>query len=659
MDRERVANVVKQMSLDEKIALTSVGADLRTAALPRLKVPSLKLPREFSWYALNEYPSFAALGHTFDLNLISDFARLRSREAYIEGESFGGAVSLGVTRKPFEKSASRAFSEEPLFVSAMARAFCSGSALKCIGTDLLGVTRHNRYIGERALGEIYLRPFHDLGDALGGIAVCGGLRGVPACEYRPLMNTLTKFDGLIFTLAGAVSDKAEQVSSGACLDICDEKGDGERLKKAVENGLLYERKLDRCIERTVLAAAESYGAYKTLRAPAVTTNEKQALYRRLFEESATLLKNDGVLPLGRDAKTAVIKIDKATVSKATKRAEKLCKGADIALIYASCADDIPPAEIAVLVGEISRHAAPVLIASAPRYFPLPYLKSVRALVYLPFELGSGVGEELLRLLYGETDFSGKLAFSWATNGSAYPYAALGFTREGYCGESVYVGNRYFSAVPGGLAFGIGHGLSYGSVRLGEVKASVSGGSIKVEFEIEGDGDFETVAFLQARLKGDDVFGVSGQHLAFCRISVGKEKKIYSLSAPAPEVYDPEKKKLVRLKGIYELRLNVSGEEKSVEVTIDGESVKSLSAERLPSYYVKGGALTIDAREAEMLTGALPVGGDVLPPKSEVERAEKTLSGEMKRLKRGDGIKRTLALLPAGAKIKIARSLKER
>lgn len=659
VDRERVANVVKQMSLDEKIALTSVGADLRTAAIPRLKVPSLKLPREFSWCAPKAYPSFAALGHTFDTELIKDFARLRSREAYVDGESFGGAVSLGVTRKPFIRSASRAFSEEPLFVGAMARAYCTGSSLKCIGTDLTGVTRHNRYIGERALGEIYLRPFHDVADLLGGISVCGCLGGVPASECRPLMKTLTKFDGLIFTPAGAVSDKAEQVSSGACLDVLDEKGDRERLKKAVENGLLYERKLNKCAERTVLAAAECYNAYKTLRVPAVTTSEKQALYRRLFEESATLLKNDGVLPLSRESRTAIVRANRKTVAKATKRAEKVCRGFDVALIWLDGADEIPPAEISVLIGEVARYAAPVLVASAPCYFPLPYLSSVRAFVYLPFTLEENTYEALEPLLYGDTDFTGKLAFSWASGALAYPYAALGFTREGYCGESVYVGNRYFSRVPGGLLFGLGHGLSYGSAKLCGMRAVVSGGEIEAEFDVEGEGEFETVAFLEARLGKENVFGVSGAHIAFSRISVGKDKKTFRMSAPAPEVYDPEKKKFVRLKGKYELRLKVAGEEKTAVVTVEGEDVESLSKKRLPSYYVKDGVLNIDAREAEMLTGALPIGADALASAGEVARAEKVLVGEMKRLKRADDREYVLSHLPDTAKIKTARALKER
>ena len=659
MDRERVINVVKQMSLDEKIALTRVGADLRTAANPRLKVPSLKLPREFFWYASGAEPAFAALGHTFDTELIKDFGRLRYREAYIAGESFGGAVSLGVTRKPFEKSASRAFSEEPLFVSAMARAYCAGGALRSIGTDLLGVTRHNRYIGDRALNEIYLRPFHDVKDVLGGISVCGGLKGVPASECRSLMNVLTAFDGLVFTPAGAVSDKAEQVSSGACLDVLDEIGDGERLKKAVENGLLYERKLDKCVERTVLSAAECYNAYKTLRAPAVSTSEKQALFRRLLEESATLLKNDGVLPLSDGGGTAVISVNGSTIAKAAKKAEKLCKGCDVALLYVFGADDIPPAEIAAFVGEIAKRAAPVLIASAPRYFPLPYLSSVRALVYLPFDMGENTHEALSPLLFGDLDFSGRLAFSWATGASAYPYAALGFAREGYCGESVYVGNRYFAAVSGGLLFGLGHGLGYGSVKLGKTKASVSGGNIEIEFEIEGDGDFETVAFLEARLKGDGIFGVSGAHLSFVRISVGKERKAFKTVASAPEAYDPEKKKFVRIKGEYELILKVAGERKSVEVVIEGEEAASLSFERLPSYYPNEGVLDIDPREAETLTGALPIGGDVMPLKSEVVRAEKILGREIKRLRRGKVDENALSFLPDDAKIKIARSLKDR
>lgn len=91
MDIERVKNVVRQMTLEEKVALTDIGEDLLTRALLRLKVPSLKLPREFSLAAAGsdfDFPSFSALAHTFDPVLIGAFAGLRDRAAVTGGDPY-------------------------------------------------------------------------------------------------------------------------------------------------------------------------------------------------------------------------------------------------------------------------------------------------------------------------------------------------------------------------------------------------------------------------------------------------------------------------------------------------------------------------------------------------------------------------------------------
>lgn len=109
MDKERVKNVVKLMTLAEKVELTNVNSDLRTSPLPRLKVPSLRLPKEFSAQASYKAPLAGALGHTFDISLVRAFAEKRSRQALTDGETFGGAVPLGVARDPFDRSACRAF----------------------------------------------------------------------------------------------------------------------------------------------------------------------------------------------------------------------------------------------------------------------------------------------------------------------------------------------------------------------------------------------------------------------------------------------------------------------------------------------------------------------------------------------------------------------
>ena len=649
MDRERVVNVVKQMTLDEKVALTEVGADLFTAAVPRLKVPAMRLPRELGWYSPLPKATFAAIGHTFDRELASDIAKVRSREAVVEGESFGAAVSLGVARKPFEPTCARAFSEDPLVVSEMARGYIGGSVLRCIGTYITGIKSHNRYIGERALGEIYLRPFESLKGELGGIALSGALGGVPVCEHRSLMRRLTAFDGLILTLPGEHGYKAEEVSSGACLDIAAAKGESERLKRAVESGLLYERKLDACVERTVLAAAESYSLRKTVRAPAVSTNEKLALRRRLFDESTVLLKNDGALPILSGEKTAVVNISPQTAKNALRHIERQVRGADKTLILLRQAHLIPPETVGEIVNAVKESSMPILAASAPCYFPMPYIKSLAAAIFMPCDAGDAAADFLSEQLRGERDFGGRLAFSWAREKKDYPYAALGFDREGYCGESVYVGNRYFERSPNGLLFPFGHGLSFSRVEIDKFRVERGEKSVAT-FDARADRDTESVAIVSATLDDESVFGVSGQTVAFARLALSKEWRRFEIELSPVTVSDIERKERVRLGGKYTFTLMLSDARATARATAEGEKVPCLSKKALPSYYFEDGKIAIEPRQAELLTGALPTGG---APAPDTKKADKVLMRELKKLKRHKDAEEVLSSLSEGVRVKIA------
>lgn len=539
MDIERVKNVVRQMTLEEKVALTDIGEDLLTRALLRLKVPSLKLPREFSLAAAGsdfDFPSFSALAHTFDPVLIGAFAGLRDRAAVTGGESYGGIVPLAVVRKPFDRGMSDGFSDDPLITEKAAQAYIDGSALAPVAVGLLGTSGFDRYIDADALENVYLRPFKTLKNKISAVALPQGrLCGIPVSENRAFMQTVTDgFDGLIFTQAGACVDKAEEVSSGACLDILPARIDGQRLLSAVSSGLLYEPKLDRAVLRNVFAAAKCYETVRSVRAPSISAAELDGLYLRASLESAVLLKNDGVLPLS-ERKTVCFGTQvngcafcgQPDLKKPQRSAQK-AEGADLAAVFIEDAQDVDADELKRFVSLLKEKCKVILVLSASRYFEIRCLDDVSALIYMPYFSARGK-EALSALLTGESDFTGRLTCAWAKRESDYPYAALGFGgRDCYVGESGLIGNRYFSLFKSGLMFKCGHGLRYAEAEVSGLKASVKDGKLTVKFRAKTESKFRTgTVTLSVRADG---LGVGERMAETANLTLSATENEYEMTA---------------------------------------------------------------------------------------------------------------------------------
>ncbi len=669
MDKERVKNVVKLMTLAEKVELTNIGSDMRSTPLPRLKVPSLRLPQEFSAFAEYAEPPLAgALGHTFDRSLIRSFGEYRSRQAIARGETFGGAVPLGVTRDPFDKSACRSFSDDPLVVSALASSFMDGLKLPGVGCDLLGVEGCRRYIGERALNEVYLKPFADNRERLGGAAVPSGeLDGVPVGENRFFMNKITSgFDGVIFTESGSGVDKAEEVACGVCLDIDGHKSDCARLDNAVANGLLYERKLNACVERTVYGAAVGYETMKGLSAADEREIDEAELVSELFLKSAVLLKNDGVLPI-TDADTTVeygagvltekaVKFDEKSARRKAEKLARAAVGKNKAIVFLSSAADFDPDALNTFIERLSQNVKVIAVAASDAYFEMPWLEKVSAAVYLPMSFAR-MKEPLKRLLKGEVDFSGRLSRCWAKTRADYPFAAFD-SRSFYVGESVYGASRYFKNNGAELMFDRGFGLSYGGAEIKDFSVKEKSGGLIFEFAARSaNGAKRQSTVIIDCLLSDDRLGISGRAAAFGRIELDAEFKTYSLCSPdgAFDVYDKESGEFKRIGGRYEFTLLVDGERATAERKVKGEK-----ADVKAPYFIAGnGKVTFDETEVEKELGA-PIGAyDRQADSKAVAAAEKAIAKKSRTVGEYGICGGAMSRMSDEAKIKTARKDKDR
>ena len=172
-----VESVLSQLNLDKKISLTA-GIDFwHTAAVPRLKVPSLRLSdgpngvrgtRFFNGVPAGCLPCATALGATFDTDLLHSVGRFLGEEAKAKGAHVLLGPTINIQRSPLGGRGFESFSEDPVLSGTLAGTYCQGVQ----DDNIIATVKHfvcndqehermavNSVLTDRALREIYLMPF--------------------------------------------------------------------------------------------------------------------------------------------------------------------------------------------------------------------------------------------------------------------------------------------------------------------------------------------------------------------------------------------------------------------------------------------------------------------------------------------------------------------
>ena len=289
------------------------------------------------------YPIPLAMGCSFDDSLMAECADMARKES--------AACGVHVTFNPMVDTARdgrwgrimETNSEEPLINSRMGAAVvratqgedlgnpenvaCCVKHYAAYGAGEAGRDYNGVELSERILRETYLPAYKACLDAGARLVMpsFNSLNGVPSVANKWLMNKVLReewgFGGVVISDYNAVG---ELVTHGVAEDLKDaarlamEAGcDIDMVKNAyylhladlVREGAVSEEALDRAVFR-VLSLKNELGLFENPLRGADEEKEK-ALYlcpahreiaRRAAEESAVLLKNDGILPLPRTAR---------------------------------------------------------------------------------------------------------------------------------------------------------------------------------------------------------------------------------------------------------------------------------------------------------------------------------------------------------------------
>ena len=366
----KIDQLIAQMTLDEKVAqmtqlaggqitedfenqvraglgsmLNSMGEEANHYQRIAVEESRLGIPMVFARDVIHGYRTIypIPLGQaaTFDLALVEKAARLTAKEAMQAGIRWTFSPMVDVSRDPRWGRIAEGYGEDTYLAAQMGAATVRGyqgydsivQMAACVkhfvgyGVSEGGRDYNTTWIPEVQLRETYLPPFKAALDAGSLSIMCAfnDINGVPVSANKHLMKEILrdewKYDGLL------VSDYASSenmTKHGNCANLKEAtllsihaqmEMDMENrsymvyLKELVKEGLVKEELIDVCV-RDILRMKFRLGLfdnpYCAVENPDYYNAESLEAAQRAAEESAVLLKNNGILPLESKTKPTVL-----------------------------------------------------------------------------------------------------------------------------------------------------------------------------------------------------------------------------------------------------------------------------------------------------------------------------------------------------------------
>lgn len=435
---ERASMVVKQMTLDEKIQLlhgtgmkglgpvsqlatSSNGGAGYVPAIPRLGIPALQISDaaygvrssgENGRYS-TALPADIAGAASWDLTAAYEYGALIGRELRAQGFNMTLGGGVDITREPRNGRTFEYLGEDPVLAGKMVASVMKGEQDQHVLGDIKhyafndqesGRNSVNANIDERAARESDLLAFEialDKTDIAAVMCSYNRVNGDYACENKWLLNDVLKKDwnykGFVISDWGATHSAAK--SSAAGLDH-EEPGwifYSDELKQDVESGKVSEAELDDHVHRILRAMFATGVVDDPPRKSVVDVMGGLAVARKIEEQGAVLLKNDGgQLPLDASKIRSIAVIG---------------KHADVAMISGGGSAQVdPPGGNAIMPP--GRGAT---IWGQPVWFPTSPLRAIHTRVpQANVQFDSGADPESAAALAKNADVALVFVYRWET-----------------------------------------------------------------------------------------------------------------------------------------------------------------------------------------------------------------------------------------------------
>ncbi|MBO4339936.1 MAG: glycoside hydrolase family 3 C-terminal domain-containing protein [Bacteroidales bacterium] len=319
-DKDRAAELVQQMTLDEKIALISGKEDgFHTYAIERLGIPSVRMADGPQGVRNKTNSTYYPCG----IGLAASFSR---EAAYGVGEGIGLDASargvrimlcpgVNIYRSPLCGRNFEYYGEDPCLASEIAASYIQGiqqqrviATIKHFALNNQEYSRHKTgsLADERTLNELYFPAFRNAiekADVAAVMTSYNPVNGAHAAENPWLINDNLRqwgFDGIVMSDWKSTYTTLGVLTSGLDLEMPENyTTKPEMVKPLIENGVVPEAKLDlmcRHILQTFIAFGLLDQPAKDESIPEDYEYSRNMAYKAA-REAPVLLTNNGILPL--------------------------------------------------------------------------------------------------------------------------------------------------------------------------------------------------------------------------------------------------------------------------------------------------------------------------------------------------------------------------
>lgn len=579
-------DLIAQMTIEEKASLCAGSSFWYSSGIDRLHIPSVMMTdgphglrkqgesTDHLGFANSVpttcFPSAATTACSFDPDLLTEMGVALGEECIAEDVQILLGPGVNIKRSPLCGRNFEYFSEDPYLAGKMGAAHIRGVQSKGIGTSIKHYAANNQEtrrmssdsrVDERTLYEIYYPAFEcAVKEAQPTTVMCSynRINGTYASESYNLLTEVLRdqwgFEGLVVSDWGATNRREDALAAGMEWQMPPGGNGSERIVAAIKAGKLKEETLNLAVERILSVLDRVTGNLH--RTTAYDKAAHHALAGKIAAESMVLLKNNGILPLKKDAKVAVIgefavkpryqgagssqiyptqittpleaiktfadvtysqgfRIDACDEADEVLLAEavKVAQSAEVCLLfiglpptYESEGFDrehlrMPAGQCALLerIAATCPNVVVVLQNGAP--VEMPWLNKTAALLeaYLG---GQNGGSAIAEVLFGVVNPSGKLAETFplklSDNPSYLYYIGEQDTVE--YREGVFVGYRYYDKKEMDVLFPFGYGLSYTTFEYSNLKLSVDSmrdtDTLTVTVDIKNTGAVEGKEIVQ-------------------------------------------------------------------------------------------------------------------------------------------------------------------
>lgn len=347
-EREKyIDDLVKKLTLDEKIGMIHGAGLFRTAGVPRLGIPELHMSDgpmgvrqelcDNEWKGVYDredlvtyLPSNSAIAATWNPKRAKECGEVLGEEARGRGKDVILAPGINIKRTPLCGRNFEYMSEDPYLVSEMTVPLIKGiqkaDVAACVKHFAVNGQETNRLwvdtiVDKRTLYEMYLPGFDAAVHRAHSYSIMGAynlLNGQHCCENKYLLGDILRkewgYDGAVISDWGGVHDTTAAAQSELDIEMSvtynfDEYCMAEPLKKAVQDGKISEELIDKKVKNILRlmyrlkmlpdTGKRRMGCYHSL--------EHIRAAKKAAQESVVLLKNDkDLLPLKLSKRTAVI-----------------------------------------------------------------------------------------------------------------------------------------------------------------------------------------------------------------------------------------------------------------------------------------------------------------------------------------------------------------